>query len=274
MTELTRYRLEVLRKDDAFVLYRGRSEYDESQILVLSPAVEYPAPDTLKRLEHEYALRAELESAWAARPIAITHHWDRTVLVLDDPGGVPLDQLRGPARDASRSDAGGQPLDLAVWLRLAVGLASAIGRLHQHGIIHKDIKPANVLVNPATGRCWLTGFGIASRAPRERRAPEAPEFLEGTLAYMAPEQTGRMNRSVDSRSDLYSLGVTLYQTLGGSLPFTASDPMEWIHCHIARKPPPLSERLENVPAPVSAIIMKLLAKTAEERYQTAAGVGP
>jgi len=90
---------------------------------------------------------------------------------------------------------------------------------------------------------------------------------------MAPEQTGRMNRSVDSRSDLYSLGVTLYQTLGGSLPFTASDPMEWIHCHIARKPTPLSERLENVPAPVSAIIMKLLAKTAEERCQTAAGVG-
>ena len=116
------------------------------------------------------------------------------------------------------------------------------------------------------------GFGIASRLPHERRTPEPPEFLEGTLAYMAPEQTGRMNRSVDSRSDLYSLGITLYQILTGSLPFAASDPMEWVHCHIARKPKPPNERSENVPAPVSAIIMKLLAKTAEERYQTAAGV--
>jgi predicted ATPase len=138
--------------------------------------------------------------------------------------------------------------------------------------VHKDIKPANVLVDSATGQVWLMGFGIASRLPRERQPPEPPEFLEGTLAYMAPEQTGRMNRSVDSRSDLYSLGVTLYQMLTGSLPFTASDPMEWVHCHVARKPAPLTERLENVPATVSAITMKLLAKTAGERYQTATGV--
>src|SRR4026209_124676 len=113
---------------------------------------------------------------------------------------------------------------------------------------------------------------MASRLPRERQSPAPPEFIAGTLAYMAPEQTGRMNRLIDSRSDLYSLGVTLYQMLTGSLPFTASDPMEWVHCHIARKPVPPSERLEKIAAQVSHIIMKLLAKTAEERYQTAAGV--
>jgi len=121
--ELSRYHLEVLRKDDAFVLYRGRSEHDEPQILVLSPAVEYPAPDTLRRLEHEYSLREELEPAWAARPIEITHHWNRTVLVLGDPGGVPLDQLLG------------QPLELAFALRLAVDLSGVIDRLHERGII-------------------------------------------------------------------------------------------------------------------------------------------
>ena len=118
----------------------------------------------------------------------------------------------------------------------------------------------------------LTGFGIASRLPRERQTPAPPETIAGTLAYMAPEQTGRMNRSIDSRSDLYSLGVTFYQMLTGSLPFTASDPMEWVHCHIARKPAPPSERVETVPAPISQIVMKLLAKAAEERYQTAAGL--
>jgi PAS domain S-box-containing protein len=258
--ELSKYILEMPWKDNEFNLYRGRSEDDASQILVLSPVVTYPSPETLKRLEHEYSLREELDPAWAARPIAIARHWDRTVLVLEDPGGVPLDQLLG------------QPLDLAFSLRLAVGLSSAIDRLHQHGIIHKDIKPANVLVNSVAGRCWLKGFGIASRLPRERQSAEPPELVAGTLAYMAPEQTGRMNRSTDSRSDLYALGVSLYEILTGSLPFTASDPMEWVHCHIARKPVPPAERSRRVPASVSAIVMKLLAKTAEERYQTAAGV--
>ena len=144
--------------------------------------------------------------------------------------------------------------------------------MHQHGLIHKDIKPANILVDTASGEVRLTGFGIASRLPRERQAPSPPEFIAGTLPYMAPEQTGRMNRSIDSRSDLYSLGVTFYQMLTGALPFTARDPMEWVHCHIARTPMPPHQRLESIPAPISRLVMKLLAKTAEERYQTAAGV--
>jgi PAS domain S-box-containing protein len=258
--ELSRYVFEALRKDEEFILYRGRSEDAPVNVLVLSPSAEYPTPKSLKWLEHAYSLREELDPKWAARPIALARHWDRTVLVLEDPGGVPLDRLLG------------QPLDIAFSLRLAISLSTAIGHLHQRGIIHKDIKPANVLVNSETGRCWLRGFGLASRLPRERQAPDSPESIAGTFAYMAPEQTGRMNRSIDSRSDLYALGVTLYETLTGSLPFTAFDPMEWVHCHIARKPVAPSERSANVPAPLSQIIMKLLAKTAEERYQTAAGL--
>jgi predicted ATPase len=258
--DLSRYVFVILRKDEEFILYRGQSKDVASQVLVLSPSAQRPTPESLKRLEHEYSLKEELDPTWATRPIAIARHWDRTVLVLGDPGGVLLSQLLG------------QPLDVAFSLRLAISLSTAIGRLHQRGIIHKDIKPANVLVNSVTGQCWLRGFGIASRLPRERQSPEPPEFIAGTLAHMAPEQTGRMNRSIDSRSDLYSLGVTLYEMLTGSLPFTASDPMEWVHCHIARQPIPPRRRLKNVPVSVSAIVMKLLAKTAAERYQTAAGV--
>ena len=121
------------------------------------------------------------------------------------------------------------------------------------------------------GHVWLTGFGLASRLPRERQAPAPPEIIAGSLAYMSPEQTGRMNRSVDARSDLYSLGVMLYEMLMGVLPFAAADPLEWVHCHIARRPVAPADR-RALPEPLSAITMRLLAKNAEERYQTASGL--
>ncbi|NPT56109.1 trifunctional serine/threonine-protein kinase/ATP-binding protein/sensor histidine kinase [Paraburkholderia elongata] len=177
-----------------------------------------------------------------------------------DSGGKSLESLLGT------------PLDAGTFLRLAIGIASALGEVHQGGLVHKDVKPANILVNPDSGEVQLTGFGLASRLARERQRPEPPESIAGTLAYMAPEQTGRMNRLVDSRSDLYAFGVTLYQMLTRSLPFTAADPMGWVHCHIARQAVPPHERSTDVAPAVSAIVMKLLAKTADERYQTATGV--
>src|ERR1700735_182078 len=176
------------------------------------PSSAHPSPETLARLQHAYALREELDPAWAARPLKLEPNQGRLTLLTEDPGGEPLLRLLG------------RPLEIGSFLRLAIGIATALAQVHQRGLIHKDIKPANVLVNSATGQVWLMGFGIASRLPRERQTPEAPEFIAGTLAYMAPEQTGRMNRSIDSRSDLYSLGVTLYEMLTASLPFTASDP--------------------------------------------------
>jgi PAS domain S-box-containing protein len=255
---------QTLRDDGEFGLYRVRcrstADGRVQPALLVAPLREHTAPRSLRRLEHEYSLRAELDSAWAVVPLGLAGHQGRPVLVLEDPGGEPLDRLVGA------------PLELRQFLRLAIGLAAALGQVHQHGLIHKDIKPANTLVNAATGQVWLMGFGIASRLRRERQSPDPPEALSGALAYMAPEQTGRMNRSIDSRSDLYSLGVTLYEMLTGSLPFSASDPMEWVHCHIAREPVPPGERSKQVPAQVSAIVLKLLAKIAEERYQTAAGV--
>jgi PAS domain S-box-containing protein len=229
-------------------------------------AAEQESPQSLRRLEHEYSLEAELDEAWAAKPLAVTRHEGRTFLILEDPGGEPLDRI------LQRDLVGnlGQPLDLTRFLHIAVGLAKVLGQVHRQGIIHKDIKPANVLVDDADN-VWLTGFGIASQLPHERQAPAPPEIIAGTLAYMAPEQTGRMNRSIDTRSDLYSLGITLYQMLTGHLPFDAADPLEWVHCHIARQPTPPDERVA-APELLSGIVMKLLAKNVEERYQTAFGV--
>ena len=261
IVELSQYVLEAHRRDEEFVLYRGEhsNQPGSPSVFLLAPASMQPALETLKKIEYEYSLRDELDSAWAVRSLALSEHRGQMTLVLEDPGGETLDRfLPGP-------------MEMTRFLRFAVGTADALSGLHQKELIHKDVKPANVLVNTATGQARLMGFGIASRLPRERQAPEPPEFIAGTLAYMAPEQTGRMNRSIDSRSDLYALGVTLYEMVTGTLPFTASDPMELVHSHIARQPVPPGERLNGIPGPVSAIVMKLLAKTAEERYQTAAG---
>ncbi|MEY2606855.1 MAG: hypothetical protein QOH31_4688, partial [Verrucomicrobiota bacterium] len=207
--EVSRYVYQTLRADEEFALSRARQDGEQSTVLVVAPVSEYPALGSLARLEHEYSLRDELDPDWALRPLALTRREGRMMLVLDDPGGEPLDQFLG------------KPMELGRFLRLAINLAAGLGKLHRRWLIHKDIKPANILVDFVTHQAWFTGFGIASRLPRERQAAESPEVIAGTLAYMAPEQTGRMNRSIDSRSDLYSLGITFYQMLTGVLPFRA-----------------------------------------------------
>jgi PAS domain S-box-containing protein len=254
--------LEPIREGADFTLYRGRERGSLTPILAVAVAAEQPSPQCLRRLEHEYSLAGELDAAWATQPLALTRHQGRTVLILKDPGGKPLDRIIEQYQ--------GQPIDLTRFLQIAVGLAAALSQAHGQGLMHKDVKPDNALVDEA-GYVWLTGFGVASKLRHERQVPVPPETIAGTLAYMAPEQTGRMNRSMDSRSDLYSLGVTLYQMLTGALPFDASDPLEWVHCHIARQPTAPAD-LRAVPEPLSAITMRLLSKNAEERYQTAAGL--
>jgi predicted ATPase/signal transduction histidine kinase/ActR/RegA family two-component response regulator len=254
--DLSSYVFSALRNGD-LTLYRCSGNGLPPILLVTA---ENASATSLNRLQHEYTVRADLDAAWAARPIELSRHRNRSALVLEDPGGALLDRLLG------------QPLGITEFLRTGISLAWALRQVHARGLIHKDIKPANILVDLASGGVWLTGFGIASRLPRERPNPEPPDAIAGTLAYMAPEQTGRMNRSIDARSDLYSLGVTFYEMLTGTLPFTAADPMEWVHCHIARQPVPPDERTVGIPRALSLITMKLLAKTAEERYQTAAGL--
>src|SRR5580698_7470449 len=261
IVEMSEYVRECLRKDEEFVLYRARASAAEpSSVLLLTPASIHPRPESLKKIEHEYSLCHDFDPTWAVRPIALSECDGQKALVLEDPGGVFLHRLiQGP-------------MEITQFFRIAIGLSTALGQLHSRSVIHKDLKPSNVLVDAATGHAWLTGFGIATRLPRERQSPGPPEFIAGTLPYMAPEQTGRMNRSIDSRSDLYSLGITFYEMLTGGLPFTASDSMDWVHSHIARQPEPPDERLKSIPPMLSALVMKLLAKTAEERYQTATGL--
>ena len=179
MTELSGYVLEPLREDADFGLYRGRQRGNPSTVLAIVVSARQPSPQNLQRLEHEYSLATHLDSRWAAKPLAHALHEGKAVVRLTDPGGEPLDQVLERNKE--------QPFDLTRFLRIAIGLTKAVGQVHRHGLIHKDIKPANVLVEDS-GNVWLTGFGIASQLPREHQSPVALEMIAGTFAYMAPSR--------------------------------------------------------------------------------------
>jgi PAS domain S-box-containing protein len=258
MTLLAGYTLtDKLREAPGLVVYRGHGADGQRVIAFVADSERAPA-GLSARLEHEYALRAELDPAWALLPLALVSEGASRLLVLADPGVTPL--VTGRA---------GLPAD--EWLRVALAVARALGGVHAHGLVHKDLTPDAIYLLDSGG-ARLGGFGLATQLPRVRDADQAPAAVSGTLAYMAPEQTGRMNRAVDRRSDLYSLGVVLYELGCGALPFTAESPAGWLHGHVARQAPPLADRAPNLPPAFSAIVMKLLAKAAEERYQSSAGL--
>ncbi|MET0287057.1 MAG: AAA family ATPase [Polyangiales bacterium] len=249
---------ETLGADPDFLVLRAKLGADAKSVLVVRHASAHPSSAAVARLQHSYALREELDPAWACRPITLAPN--ASGLVLEDPGGVVLASLLGA------------PMELERCLRIAVGIASSLAHFHARGLIHRDLKPAHTMVDPETGRAWIAGTGLSLRLSRQRQAPEPPTVIAGTLAYMAPEQTGRMNRSTDSRSDLYSLGVALYQMLTGELPFPSSDALELIHCHVARAPTSPALRVPGLPPQLANITLKLLAKNGEDRYQTARGL--
>jgi PAS domain S-box-containing protein len=262
MPDLSEYTLtELLHAGSYAVLHRGYRNADRAPVVVKLLHSEYPNPREIARLRHEYLICRDLDAPGIVRAYALVKVGHGLAVILEDFGGRPL-------LDIIRS----QRLDLKTALQLAASLADAVGAVHDRHIIHKDIKPHNILVNPATGVVKLTDFGIATRLFQETHKEAPPDALEGTLSYMSPEQTGRMNRVLDNRTDFYSLGVTLYEMLTGTLPFVTTEPLELVHSHIARTPLSPRERAPELPEVVSAIVMKLLAKAAEDRYQSAHGL--
>ena len=180
---------------------------------------------------------------------------------MEDFGGISLQQYLQT-----------HSLSLVEILAIAVQLSDILHELCQHHIVHKDIKPANLLIHPDSKQIQLIDFSIASLLPKETKEIQNPNGLEGTLAYLAPEQTGRMNRGIDYRTDFYALGVTLYECLTGELPVTSDNSLELVHCHIAKPPVSPNQINTGIPEQVSAIVLKLMAKNAEDRYQNALGL--
>lgn len=252
--------LEKIYEGTGTVVYRGQNHQNQQPVIIKLPNSEYPTLEQITRLRHEYKVLKDFASERVVKPYELAKYHHSFALVLEDFGGQSLSQVLLCRQ-----------LDLSECLQIAIALAEALMDLEQAAIIHKDIKPSNIIINGATRQVKLTDFGLSSRLLLEKQTASDPHLLEGTLAYMAPEQTGRMNRSIDYRTDFYSLGVTLYEMLTGTLPFKTQDPLELVHCHIAKQPvfPHLSKQ---IPITISDIVMKLLAKNAEDRYQSAEGL--
>lgn len=239
------------------LIYRARREEDGRPVVMKVINAEYPSAEQIARLRREYRVTRGMRASGVIEVLALERYRNSFALIMEDIGGESLLRLER-----------GRPMELGVLLGVAIRLAETIGEVHQRRVMHKDVTPGNIVWNPTTDVVRLIDFGIATELPLETSAILSPEVLEGTLAYMSPEQTGRMNRSVDYRTDLYSLGVTFYELLTGELPFTAEDPLELVHCHIAKVPRPPRELRPELPQVLSDIVLRLMAKHAEDRYQS------
>jgi len=250
----------ILHEGVQTIIYRLRlATLDRSAILKLLKS-EYPPLADITSLKHEYQIQKDLDDPSIVKAYSIETFDDRLGVLLEDFGGVSLKQMLST-----------QKLSLASFLKIAVQLAQALICVHKHDLIHKDIKPANIIINPISGIVKLTDFSIASRVSQETGTLN-PDQIQGTLAYMSPEQTGRMNRTLDYRSDFYSLGVTFYEMLAGQLPFQSNDPLELVYCHLAKQPVSVQQFNPEIPDAIAQIVAKLMAKNPEDRYQSALGL--
>ncbi|MBD2522286.1 ATP-binding sensor histidine kinase [Nostoc sp. FACHB-133] len=249
------------------LVYRGIREQDQKPVVLKLMRNEYPTFAEIAQFRNQYIITKNLDIPGLLKTYSLESYRNSYVLVMEDFGGISLQDWRIENKEKKENY-----LSLNEFFNIAIKIASTLEGLHRDRIIHKDIKPANILINPTTDEVKIIDFSIATLLPREIQFLTNPNILEGTLAYISPEQTGRMNRGIDYRTDFYSLGITFFQLLTGQLPFTTKDPMELVYSHIAKQPLKASRINSKIPAILSEMIGKLMAKNAEDRYQSALGL--
>ncbi len=252
---------EKLHTGSRTLVYRGIKNSNNQPVVLKILREKYPSFSDLVQFRNQYIITRNLDIPNIIKPYSLETYRNGYVLVMEDFGGISLSQYIKT-----------KPLTIAQFLPIAIQIVETLHQLQRARIIHKDIKPANILINPTNLQVKIIDFSISSLLPKETQEIQNLNILEGTLAYLSPEQTGRMNRGIDYRSDFYSLGVTFYQLLTGELPFYSEDPMELVHCHIAKIPPNLHQFNPEIPSVLSDIVIKLMAKNAENRYQSALGL--
>lgn len=254
--------LEQLYASTKTLVYRCQGASDAQPVIIKLLQDEYPSFSELVQFRNQYAIASSLNLPNIIQLYRLEPYRNGYALVMEDFGGISLKQWIDTQSDRSIAD----------FLNIAIQLAQVLEQLYQHRVIHKDIKPTNILINPQTQQVKLIDFSLASLLPRETQTIQNLNILEGTLAYISPEQTGRMNRGIDYRTDFYSLGATFYELLTGQLPFELDDPIELVHAHLAKAAPLAHQINPEVPTVLSAIVSKLMAKNAEDRYQSALGL--
>ncbi|MEM9906866.1 MAG: AAA family ATPase, partial [Cyanobacteria bacterium P01_D01_bin.44] len=250
--------VELIYSGSKTLIYRGHRLSDRQPVLIKLLKAEYPSFAELVRFRNQYTIATALDLPGIVQPLALEDYRNQYALVMPDEGYVALSSQLCIA--------------IAAFFPIAIQLTQILQGLHRHRVIHKDIKPQNILIHPKTQHVKLIDFSLSSLLPKENPVLQSPNVLEGTLAYLAPEQTGRMNRGIDYRTDFYALGVAFYELLTGQLPFQTTDPMELVHCHLAQQPLPPSTVNPAIPDGLNDLILKLMAKTAEDRYQSAFGL--
>ncbi len=272
------YRItETIYSGSKTLVYRGIREQDRKSVVIKLMRNEYPTFTEIAQFRNQYNITKNLDLPGIVKPLSLENYRNSYALVMEDFGGISLqDWQLSNKNPISLSEffplAIENPISLSEFFPLAIEITSILEGLHSDRIIHKDIKPANILINPTTGEVKIIDFSLATLLPREIQFLTNPNVLEGTLAYISPEQTGRMNRGIDYRTDFYSLGITFFELLTGQLPFTTTDSMELVYCHIAKEPPKASQINSKIPRMLSEIISKLMAKNAEDRYQSTHGL--
>jgi diguanylate cyclase (GGDEF)-like protein len=243
------------------LVYRGVRIVDDTKIVIKILKNAYPTFSELVHFRNQYILTQSLKNSGIIQSYCLEPCHNGFALIMEDFGGISL-------ADYTKS----APLPIAQFFPIALQIVHTLGVLYHQQIIHKDIKPQNILINPSTLEVKLTDFSIASLLPREAQALRTPDVLEGTLAYLSPEQSGRMNRGIDYRTDFYSLGITFYELLTGRLPFESQDPLELVHAHLTQHPVCLTQINPALPLPLSHLVLKMMAKVAEDRYQSWQGL--
>ncbi len=267
---LSGYRItETLYEGSHTQVYRAvtaaKAPRESQTVAIKALRSEYPTFDELLHFRNQYSICHRLDHPGLLRMVELADYGNGQAIVMENFCGISLSKYLSQRLEEKQRLS---PIEV---LSIGVQLAEILHYLGEQRVIHKDIKPANILIHPQSKQIKLIDFSIASLLPRETQALKSPNGLEGTLAYLAPEQTGRMNRGIDYRADFYTLGVTLFELSTGSLPFQANEPMEWVHCHMAKQPPLIND-LVPMPVEIAAIVHKLMAKSAENRYQSALGL--
>ena len=243
------------------LVYRGLRQTEQQRVILKTLKSKYPTTDEVNRLKHEYNLMSGMDYPGATRVLSLETHGNCPVIVMEDFGGESL-----PVSLKNKQ------CTLSELVNLSIDITGILEKIHEENVIHKDINPNNIIWDPNTDQLKIIDFGISTKLSRENLSIKNPNQLEGTLPYISPEQTGRMNRPLDYRSDYYSLGVTFYHMFTGKLPFESTDPLELVHCHLAQMPSSPHKLNREIPPPLSKIILKLMAKSREERYQGTYGL--